>query len=460
MPAGSGRKVAPEWNEFTRSQDKSRCKHCGIEVSSKIERLRVHLKKCAHYVAVTSSEDDPPTKKLCTEESDDVTAPSCSQTKQSSMEEYTIKTSDAQKHGLDRLVANFFYANNIPFNAANSTAYKHMMQGLRPGYEGPTAKAIGSHLLDHAADAVDNSLRSGLTNATLTLVQDGWSNVKNDAIIGSSIHTGTASYLLEAVEAGPNKKTAEFCAQKATESIQRCRDKLGLDVFAVCTDNENKMKCMKELLKQEFPQLITVGCSAHYMNLVEKEVTPNTVMKHLVEVQKHFSNVHQTHEWLKEKGGLAPKIPNATRWNSHLDSVNTFVTNYHLYKEIRSEQESFSPDIAKTLDNIALYREAQHLLTQLKFVGSCLDKLQADATTLSDAFEIWKSAIDEPVLAPFKKAFEKRCSQAMEPVHFLANMTDPRYYGQKRTSEQEAQVKTWLTALYAISNFASVQDQG
>ena len=48
----------------------------------------------------------------------------------------------------------------------------------------------------------------------------------------------------------------------------------------------------------------------------------------------------------------------------------------------------------------------------------------------------------------FTKAFEKRCCQVMEPMHFLANMTDPRYYGQELTSKQEAQGETWLTEHY------------
>lgn len=68
-----------------------------------------------------------------------------------------------------------------------------------------------------------------------------------------------------------------------------------MQVFAVCTDSENKMIKMKELLTEKYPNLITYGCSAHYLNLVEKEVTPRTLMKHIIEVQKYFRNHHQPH---------------------------------------------------------------------------------------------------------------------------------------------------------------------
>ena len=123
---------------------------------------------------------------------------------------------------------------------------------------------------------------------------------KRDAILGTSLHTGANTFLLEAKEAGTEKKTAEFCAEKVCEAIQHIKEVYKKDVFAVCTDNENKMKAMKEIVKQTYPKMITIGCSAHYMNLVEKEVTPNTILKQIVEVQKYFMNVHWAHAWLKK----------------------------------------------------------------------------------------------------------------------------------------------------------------
>jgi len=57
---------------------------------------------------------------------------------------------------------------------------------------------------------------------------------------------------------------------------------------------------MKQLLQEKCPDLVVYCCSAHYVNLIEKEVTPKTVMKRIVEVQKYFRNVHQAHGWLRE----------------------------------------------------------------------------------------------------------------------------------------------------------------
>lgn len=68
------------------------------------------------------------------------------------------------------------------------------------------------------------------------------------------------------------------------------------------------MKSMREILEEKYPDILTFGCSAHLMNLVEKDVTPITVMKHIIEVHKYFRNVHQAHVSI-EKGWPMPYGP-------------------------------------------------------------------------------------------------------------------------------------------------------
>lgn len=64
------------------------------------------------------------------------------------------------------------------------------------------------------------------------------------------------------------------------------------------------MKRMRELMKDDdLKDIITYGCSAHYLNLLEKVVSPPTAMKPVVLVQKYLHNHHQPHGWVKEKGG-------------------------------------------------------------------------------------------------------------------------------------------------------------
>lgn len=168
---------------------------------------------------------------------------------------------------------------------------------------------------------------------------------------------GSSSFLINTVDCGSSKKTSDFCAQVAETCIEKCKTNYDKNVFALVTDNEKKMVKVREILKEKFPDLVTYGCSAHYLNLVETDVTPRTVLAQVVEVQKFFRNHHQPHGWLKEKGGRMPQIPNTTRWNSQNDCVKTFVENFHLYLQISAEHsENIDSRIVRILNNVSIYR--------------------------------------------------------------------------------------------------------
>nr|XP_047134881.1 uncharacterized protein LOC124812377 isoform X2 [Hydra vulgaris] len=132
------------------------------------------------------------------------------------------------------------------------------------------------------------------------------------------------------------------------------------------------MKKMRDSIKETYPNLLTYGCSAHYLNLLEKEVTHPDVIKHVVEVQKYFRNTHQPHGWLREKGGHMPQLPNDTRWNSQIDCIETYIKNYQIYVEI-VDNHDIPIKIRKIIENRAIFREANSLQTQLKIFGVVLD---------------------------------------------------------------------------------------
>jgi len=251
MPLGAGRKIDMAWTEVVKAENTSKvtCKHCSSDISAKVERIKAHLDKCPKRTGVTvNSQNDP------SHETDDnfpngsasqcQPQPSTSadyeqcenptkkrKLQQQSMSSFSVKTSAAEQMVLDVKVARFFYANNIAFNAANSTAYKDMITALRPGYTGPSRDRIAGELLDLVSEQVDEDLAAEIgDNCSLTLITDGWSSVRNDPIIATSIHTGTKAYLLETTDCGADKKTAEYCAENVKTSLAMCKEKFGQEV--------------------------------------------------------------------------------------------------------------------------------------------------------------------------------------------------------------------------------------
>lgn len=70
-------------------------------------------------------------------------------------------------------------------------------------------------------------------------------------------------------------------------------------MFAICTDNENKMIAMRNKVHDEYPDILVYGCNAHYLNLLENDITPRTVIGNIEKVQKYFRNHHQPHVCFK-----------------------------------------------------------------------------------------------------------------------------------------------------------------
>ncbi|CAH0561717.1 unnamed protein product [Brassicogethes aeneus] len=410
MPKGSGRKSSTEWTEVLESRSKSRvvCKYCQKEISKKVERVRSHLNKCKNKGASTSKKnvEDVESMSISSDDEDrELEHENKSKqengenlatlAKNKNLDEFVIKTTVEQKEKIDKMVAKFFFGCNIAFNVAEQKTFKEMISVLRPGYIAPNRKQLSEKYLPQICTDIESLLKKELEYTSVTLILDGWSNTSNDAIIASSIHTGHGVYLIDAEDAGTKKKTSEYCVEVANRAIDLIKELYGKTVFACCTDNENKMKRMKQILS-ETKGIVTYGCSAHYMNLLYKDIIPTNLTKHIIELQKFFRNHHQPHGWLKEKGGAMPQIPNETRWNSYEDCLKTFISNYHLYNQIRSEHlEDFKSyaNINAILNNVALYSEAVELEKQLSILSTSLDKMQSDQSFLTDAVVCWNNLL-------------------------------------------------------------------
>ena len=116
-------------------------------------------------------------------------------TKQLKMDPHVSKTTPKEKSKFDMKVAKFFYACNIPFNAADSPAFKEMIEMLHVGDRPPTRKEMAGQLLDKVHSELIVDAKDDLADKDVTLGVDGWSNVNNDAIIAFTVQRDPKSTL-------------------------------------------------------------------------------------------------------------------------------------------------------------------------------------------------------------------------------------------------------------------------
>lgn len=268
-----GRMKASEWNEVSKADEHPTrvfCIYCNENIIKKIERVKYHLERCAKRKAALSETEPMP---CCSSSESDITnisnlsdsnqsnvceasltydkdinvenlLPSTSQKrscmavtstpiklkKQKTLSSFVFRTTPEEIEQLDLKVAKFFFSSNIPFRAADNREFKEMIKALRPGYEPPNRKAIGSTLLSKVNEEAKKSLQLDVRTKTVTLLQDGWSSVTNDPVIAHSIHNGKEAYLLSATDPGSEKKSAEYIAQLAKDAINVAKEKYNKEV--------------------------------------------------------------------------------------------------------------------------------------------------------------------------------------------------------------------------------------
>ena len=149
-----------EWSKIEECSEektvKQKCIHCGLKMSSKIERLREHLKKCNKFQQQleNSSDEEMPALNInrsCSSQvcRDEVTKETSSflqeKTDDSALissdefsgatrwkkfctpkiNNFILKTTAAEKKKIDLQFAKFFYACNIPFSVIENEHLKN-----------------------------------------------------------------------------------------------------------------------------------------------------------------------------------------------------------------------------------------------------------------------------------------------------------------------------------------------
>ncbi|KAI6651282.1 hypothetical protein LOD99_5430 [Oopsacas minuta] len=105
--------------------------------------------------------------------------------------------------------------------------------------------------------------------------------------------------------------------------------------------------------------------------------------------------------------------------------------------------------IANQINNVGLYRGAKNLYDQLKPIATSLDKLQGEKSNVAGSCEEWMKLIQLDELTSHLGKIQKRFKQATTPTHFLANMINPKYMGQRLSCEQQEEARGLLIQLNA-----------
>lgn len=329
-----------------------------------------------------------------------------------------------------------------------------MIKRLRPGYKPPNRKQVADELLDAVYNEKWYEVKQSLTGKSVCMALDGWSNVHNDPILCVSVSDilDGCTHLTETIDTEDKGHTSDYLLEVAERSIKNCQ-KYGCKVRSFVTDNAaNMAKMREELAKGDIEDVITYGCSAHLLNLLAHDLEIAGIKEHIKQIVKYFKNTHFAAAKYKQAGGTALVLPTDVRWNSLADCIESYLNNWHIIAKVCSENRSaINSNIGVKVNDVNLKQNAQDYMKTLKAVSVSLDKVQRDDCTIGEAVEVWLDLQDflkcnrpnPGELAHFTKWY----TTAMTNAHFLANIMDPRFQGE-RINEEEYDAAMEYAAVY------------
>ena len=238
-----------------------------------------------------------------------------------------VCTSNAYSDRINEQIGRYFYATNTPFAHADNTEFIKLCALLRPGFKPPSRKRLRNEILDSVFQNEKSKCKNLLTNKTVCMCLDGWSNVHNEGLglVCSSVVLPTGeTFLVDTVDTSGQAHTADYLLKVAESAIAKVEEEFGARVRSFVTDNaSNVTKIRRNLEDQSHVDVITYGCSAHILNLLSADIEVAGVKERIVSVVKYFRNKQMPAAWYKERGGPKLKLPQEVRWNTLHDCIET-----------------------------------------------------------------------------------------------------------------------------------------
>ncbi|KAG5666123.1 hypothetical protein PVAND_017725, partial [Polypedilum vanderplanki] len=313
---------------------------------------------------------------------------------------------DETKNDIDMKLANFFYRSGISFRLIESAAFKDFVEALNPTYAAllPNAKSLSGSLLDKQYTKCLTSMNDILdSHNNLTLITDGWTNVRGDHIVNYCIKSPNEKPLFYT---SVNTSGTVQNASAVASSIIEVLESLGPEKFnSIISDNAPVMKAAWKIVEEKFPHISANGCSAHGVNLPVKDIlsTPEAskTIKEAEKIIKFVRNHHIVKAKFDERRSAANiphslSMPVPTRWFSYFTSMSSLQNSkyalikladeeYDLLKEIQPKTTSAA--VLNLIKSNVFWDRLIKVVKNIEFPSNIIGKLENDEASLSVVYE-------------------------------------------------------------------------
>ena len=303
-----------------------------------------------------------------------------------------LPPSDGIDEDIDELAADLFASHGLAYSLPEKRAWRRYIDAaiaLGKNYRHLTAyRVIQSQELKARTivEELINKLRSNKRTSSVTLLLDSWTNKAKNKIINFLLIKAGVAYYWTSVENRFERQTGAMLHAAIIEVLDDLTE-LGINVIAVCADNESaNNKAINDLIDTK-PFLIHVPCGAHTIQLVVRDILRIGMIKSTMEQAEGIINEFRPKEMrlklLQAQVGnvkcpMLFILPCKTRWSSEIAALARILQLQRWINVISVRPQSF-------------WNSLTELLRFLKPFQIATDLIQSDSATLLDVYQQYRN---------------------------------------------------------------------
>ncbi|KAF7150398.1 hypothetical protein RHSIM_Rhsim02G0002400 [Rhododendron simsii] len=365
-----------------------------------------------------------------------------------------------RREDVDQKIASCLYQNGVPFNIVRSPSWADLVHAINTapkGYKSPNYEKVRTSLLDKEQIKVQQALTPLMQDWSthgVSIISDGWSNLRNEALVNVMAVSGGRAIFIRAYEVSAVEKNAANIAELLFKAI----DYVGpSNVVQVVTDNAANCKAAGGIIQRKHPHVFWSGCLAHTLNLLMKDIAKSKdpalsfvdeTYKKGKAMVKYIKNHSSSQALFKSFSQLQLLKAKKTRFGHHyivmhrLEKVRSALVSMVLSSQWGNLRRSSSApeehdNVRDTIMNDDFWRKVKRILRITKPIYRMLRFSDTDKTVIGEVYEQMDTMLgqikdilsnDPVVYNLIHTLVVARWDKMNIPLHCLAYVLVPRYY--------------------------------
>ncbi|RWR99214.1 uncharacterized protein B4U79_18821, partial [Dinothrombium tinctorium] len=140
--------------------------------------------------------------------------------KQSTNDKYVAISSSDFKDEIDAHLAKAIFVNNLPFTIVQNKSFEAFVSKLNPSYKLPSRQYLSTTLLDNEYDRIQKQANKLISECnSLSIILDGWTNIKNNAVINIIVCTPTPIFY-RSIDSGVESHKGDYLFNLVDKIVQ------------------------------------------------------------------------------------------------------------------------------------------------------------------------------------------------------------------------------------------------